>query len=631
MAIKSKNSGAYADIVGVSVKTAGNYAAVQGIYAKSGGSYESVFSGISEKTFSVTLSGITGATPSSLSAVVSIQNVGNLYAPVAVSRTTGKAPLAVAFDATGSLSAFTNRPFEDLYHYWDFGDETGETWAYGPNLYSKNIGIGPIGAHTYKTPGAYTWSHVCMDGYGNVRSNTGITTVTAWSEADTYYVDNGATPVAGVGGVPSDAVNLVNATTWAEVTALWAANKRVLCKRGATWACTATTQMPDGCEMGAYGTGAAPTVTSAGASQTPFAMSGGPSDVRIWAWKHTGPGPGVADSGMVRATVTAPTNLLLMDLESGGSTFGLLTESPTINNVFVNGCNFHGYGVTGISNNIALYVTKALGCYIQGSAFEQAPSHLVRISGTQKCLVDSLKFRDADGAGNGRHALTIREMGDSSGTWTGDWTDMVYVSNLDIDTVGTTANRVLQVAPTNTGIAGRFRRIVIERNLISSDLTCMRLEVSEQLTVRNNICRSTDDVEMMWLGNANTTGNPSCVGGRFYNNTLYKTGTGAFSAITLADGVADTQVVNNLAYSPNATSPVVLLLVAGPTGTYAANNSPDADVLNTRPWAAAAPVLPAEYTPSNYAIGAGATLTNVPRDFFNAALSGSREIGAIQA
>ena len=42
MAIKSKNSGAYADIVGVSVKTAGTYAAVQGIYAKSGGVYGSV-------------------------------------------------------------------------------------------------------------------------------------------------------------------------------------------------------------------------------------------------------------------------------------------------------------------------------------------------------------------------------------------------------------------------------------------------------------------------------------------------------------------------------------------------------------------------------------------------------------
>ena len=44
MAIKSKNSGAYADIVGVSVKAAGTYAAVQGIYAKSGGVYGSVYS-----------------------------------------------------------------------------------------------------------------------------------------------------------------------------------------------------------------------------------------------------------------------------------------------------------------------------------------------------------------------------------------------------------------------------------------------------------------------------------------------------------------------------------------------------------------------------------------------------------
>lgn len=39
MSIKTKNAGAYADIVGVFHKRAGAYEAVQGVYAKAGGVY----------------------------------------------------------------------------------------------------------------------------------------------------------------------------------------------------------------------------------------------------------------------------------------------------------------------------------------------------------------------------------------------------------------------------------------------------------------------------------------------------------------------------------------------------------------------------------------------------------------
>jgi len=44
MAIKVKQSGAYADVTGIQVKQGGTYAAVQSIFVKSGGAYSSVFS-----------------------------------------------------------------------------------------------------------------------------------------------------------------------------------------------------------------------------------------------------------------------------------------------------------------------------------------------------------------------------------------------------------------------------------------------------------------------------------------------------------------------------------------------------------------------------------------------------------
>lgn len=75
-------------------------------------------------------------------------------AVASVSPTSGVAPLAVNFDATGSSD-----PEGDLLYYdWDFGD--------------FSTGVGATPSHEYNLPGLYTASLMVTDAYGNIDFDT---------------------------------------------------------------------------------------------------------------------------------------------------------------------------------------------------------------------------------------------------------------------------------------------------------------------------------------------------------------------------------------------------------------------------------------------------------------------------
>lgn len=596
-------------------------------------------------TFNVLLSNPVGCTISDSSIAVTIQS-NPIIPRVSLSRTTGKAPLAVGFDATTTTSPLTTNPNHDLFYAWSFGDAAGETWAYGATVgLDKNAAYGPVAAHVFKTDGTFTWTLTVMDGRGNIATSSGSVVVSAWAAADTIYIANGTLPAAG-GDVLAGAT-YVNATAWngaGGVASYFAANTRIRLLGTDSWACTATTYLPTGCQVDSYG-GSIATVTSAGATQTPFGMSTGPSDVRICNIKHTGPGPGVDNSHMVATSIATPSHLLLLGLESDGSTSGFLVASPEVHEVFIQDSYLHGYGVTGLATNIAAYISHGYGVYLLGSFFDQAPSHVVRIAGCQRGVVDSCKFRRPDGAGNGRHALTIREIGDNTATWSGLYTQDVVVSNNDIDSTGTTSNYTLHISQTGNAMAARHRRILVERNFIASDNQPVSSSVRTGFTFRSNIVKTTNAEQAVGWGCGNTIANDGGADdprafsdAQFYNNTVYKTGAGAFSPFQLGTtevGTSATGAVirNNLIYAPNATSPTLLLPGAyvGVTGTVADHNSSDAQMLSTRPWASTTPTTSADYTPIGYALGDGVFDYRSQKDFFNATIAAPVDIGAIQA
>lgn len=80
---------------------------------------------------------------------------------VAVGRASGVAPLSVFFDATGTISSTTSRPFHEIEYRWNFGESSGPgiaPWNQGstPGVSSRNTATGPVAGHVFETPGVYT-------------------------------------------------------------------------------------------------------------------------------------------------------------------------------------------------------------------------------------------------------------------------------------------------------------------------------------------------------------------------------------------------------------------------------------------------------------------------------------------
>ena len=113
-----------------------------------------------------------------ISATFSAAQAGDIALSLAPARTSGVAPLAVFFDASGTTDVgVTARPFHDLEYTWDFGDPTAGTWAYGaqPGVSSKNSATGPVAAHVFEKPGTYTVTLTAFDGTNTVTTSKTIT------------------------------------------------------------------------------------------------------------------------------------------------------------------------------------------------------------------------------------------------------------------------------------------------------------------------------------------------------------------------------------------------------------------------------------------------------------------------
>src|SRR5688572_27680649 len=143
------------------------------------------------------------------------------------SRTSGVAPLAVFFDATGTTADGVTNPFHTLGYQWNFGDAAA-TWA--TTGAPKNLATGPVAAHVFDNPGTYTVSLTVTNG---VDSHTVTATITVsnpntvFSGANTICVSATALPVPGAGGCPSLATVKLSGD-WATIVNTYAApGKRV--------------------------------------------------------------------------------------------------------------------------------------------------------------------------------------------------------------------------------------------------------------------------------------------------------------------------------------------------------------------------------------------------------------------
>ena len=77
-----------------------------------------------------------------------------ITADISPARTSGVAPLAVFFDATGTIDTDgSTNDFHDLTYSWDFDDPDAGTWSFSG--LSKNVAFGPVAGHVFETAGTY--------------------------------------------------------------------------------------------------------------------------------------------------------------------------------------------------------------------------------------------------------------------------------------------------------------------------------------------------------------------------------------------------------------------------------------------------------------------------------------------
>lgn len=76
-------------------------------------------------------------------------------AVLTVSKVFGTAPMAVHFDATGTIDPTVSDTFRELQYQFDFGDPNSGTWEHSGQPKNTQYGA-PLAAHVYDEPGNYT-------------------------------------------------------------------------------------------------------------------------------------------------------------------------------------------------------------------------------------------------------------------------------------------------------------------------------------------------------------------------------------------------------------------------------------------------------------------------------------------
>jgi hypothetical protein len=204
----------------------------------------------------------------------------NLTAPcsaitpsIVAARSSGVAPLAVFFDASGTVTTNpASKPFHDVEYRWDFGDSAGSpvngtTWSQGtrPGVNSRNQASGPMTGHVFETPGNYTVTLTVVDVNGATATATTSITVT---DPNTVFSGTNTKCFSKTGnftGCPSGASQITDAAGDfdAAVNGNMATNRRLLFRAGEAWtASTASKIVVNGPgTIGSYGDGGVGTGT----------------------------------------------------------------------------------------------------------------------------------------------------------------------------------------------------------------------------------------------------------------------------------------------------------------------------------------------------------------------------------
>jgi len=611
---------------------------------------------------------------------------GGIVLSLVPARTSGVAPLAVFFDASATTdTGVTTHPFHDLEYRWNFGDAASGTWANGaqPGVSSKNSATGPVAAHVFETPGTYTISLTAFDGTNPATTNTTITVQDpniVFAGTNTVCVSANSLPTQGVGGCPSGAAVAQQASFPTIVSSYATTGKRVLLKRGDTFASPSVVSLVNTGPgiLGAYGSGVKPQInhtgndtllgfstTSAGNSVPGF------SDWRIMDLSMDGAGTsnsmGIAitsGNGGVRQLTILRVDLARFEVGFGVAGDGLnwdnnqngrvhtvdqyaVIESSTTNG---NNTSYSGYNS---GNRIAFMGNSFENGGLQTRYDELgnplgAGTHVLRFPFLNKAVISNNHILHPGGT---RHAIKLHAPFWNGGVpdqTAGNWSNYSVPFNGDgyskyvviSDNYLLSAQEPWQItiSPQDSINDERVHDVILERNYhVGTIYTQVAQRIcAREVTSRNNIFSANGSPSYTTFALVDLDGlEPPANNVWIYNNTVYKpagpvNGSDGFAIVDMPDtGVSNITIKNNLGWAPTLTGSVPYVN-AGITGLTQSNNSTTAQINNSTPLFAAPPP---NYIPlaGSYAINGGTTVPVWTDFFLNIRPQGVIDIGAVEA
>jgi PKD repeat protein len=464
-----------------------------------------------------------------------------------VSRVLGVAPLAVHFDASGTTSTATTRPFHELDYAWEFGDDGAGQWDLSGA--EKNEAFGAIAAHVYDQVGTYDVTLTVTDAEGSVDTRQVSVEV---QDPDVIFAGTDTICFSTSGdftGAP-DGAQHVTTTSFGTIAGYAAAGKRLLLARGETWTNSAGQRInnPGPGIFGAFGTGDKPQiVTSSGL----FYLSDRRPDMADWRFMDLDLSGAAGTSGFSFSGTGDDVLIYRVDMKDFGTGIG---SGASVLNYW----NDNGYPGHTLHDGLAIVETTIdhaqggggnNGMYLCGQRLMilgtsitdcDEVEHTVRTPWLEKAVLSNSYFGVSASA---KHQLKLHAPGwDSAGLGYHHYSEQIIVSD---NTFQGGANPwSVTPGPQNSGSDERVRDLIFERNLFrsGSGTQVSLVNWARDVTIRNNVFDLDAGDRAISIGVRGVE--PPSADVSVLNNTFYSTGSS--TAVGIASVASNTTVRNNL-------------------------------------------------------------------------------------
>lgn len=428
-------------------------------------------------------------------------------ARVSASRTSGPAPLAVFFDATGTTDSNSAvSTFREIGYRFTFGDASG-TWAYSGKPKDQQIGA-PLAAHVFEKPGTYTVQVTAKDAAG--ASSTASTVITVESP-DSYFSSTKTVCLStssDFAGCPAGAQQIANASSYPA----FQSGTRYLLHRGQDFTGLGEISYGSGqnglsdSQLGAFGSGAKPLVGGI----TVISGSGASTWHKRVVVMDLDSGNIKQDTGgydllVFRNTLNRGGSIVIADtyVYYSGTTAGGL---PAPQNIFVVE-NDIDKNYTG---NVNAITGNAMRFAIMGNSGDRTVEHNLRVWQANKAFIAHNKFtgRSKDTI---RHAIKVHAEGtdaitdlvqDDGKQGTGQRTSQVAIADNVLGSSTSNINWLVSVTPQNDLYPEGLEYVVVEDNKFEHG-TNFNLDIAwagREMVDRGNVSVNTGKSALVGIG-----------------------------------------------------------------------------------------------------------------------------------